>query len=330
MYKINYKIVIIVALLIFILCFINKQVENFSNTNPIFPIDIVYTWAGEKFNNDIRLSNNNELKYSLRSVFKYIPWVNHVYILMNPPKKIPSWFNDKYKEKITLVDHNETFNKKNLPNTNSNAIESTLVNIPGLSEHFIYLNDDIFFGNYVNYQNFFTKDGNLIIDQERVKNCSSMQMENKNKIVNLELPIYCGEGRHIPIPHKKIILRSFTGKYNEYVEWIRSIKSRKGRGLEYCHKYNLKDWCQQQHNLVAKFAYDNHNAIKKKFSDDEAVFIWNHDNNKKILNDIKTRHPMFFCINDKTFKTDEEKSKVYEEIKNFFEEFYSEKPFYEI
>ena len=59
-----------------------------SNDEPPFPIDIVYTWAGEHNDtNDARISNNNELKYSLRSVMKYAPWVNKIYILMNPPKQ---------------------------------------------------------------------------------------------------------------------------------------------------------------------------------------------------------------------------------------------------
>ena len=38
-------------------------------------------------------------------------WINKIYILMNPPKKKPSWFNDKYKEKIILLDQTETFPK---------------------------------------------------------------------------------------------------------------------------------------------------------------------------------------------------------------------------
>ena len=28
-----------------------------------------------------------------------MPWINKIFILMNPPKKKPSWFNNKYKKK---------------------------------------------------------------------------------------------------------------------------------------------------------------------------------------------------------------------------------------
>ena len=50
-------------------------------TNPPFPIDIVYTWKGESKSSNVRLGYNYELKYSLRSVELYAPWVNKIFIL---------------------------------------------------------------------------------------------------------------------------------------------------------------------------------------------------------------------------------------------------------
>ena len=64
----------------------NKKLNNKSRkrkhiSEPPFPIDVVYTWKGEKKSNNIRLGYNHELKYSLRSVDMYAPWVNKIYIL---------------------------------------------------------------------------------------------------------------------------------------------------------------------------------------------------------------------------------------------------------
>ena len=102
------KIILFLSI-VFLIYKINtiKYEENYSNLSltptPPFKIDIVYTWAGENHNkNNERLSDNNELKYSLRSVMKYAPWVNKIYILMNPPKKKPSWFNKNYKKKNNI------------------------------------------------------------------------------------------------------------------------------------------------------------------------------------------------------------------------------------
>ena len=51
--------------------------------NVSFPIDIVYTWGGDKETYDIRSHYNNELEYSIKSVFKYMSWFNHIYIITN-------------------------------------------------------------------------------------------------------------------------------------------------------------------------------------------------------------------------------------------------------
>ena len=79
----NIKLILIIILLLAILFFLFKRFSNFKNdcNKTPYPIDIVYTWASENNNkNDIRQSFNNELMYSLRSVFKYMPWFNKIYI----------------------------------------------------------------------------------------------------------------------------------------------------------------------------------------------------------------------------------------------------------
>ena len=184
-------IIIIVVIIIFCIHYTNQCKENYDNRKTPFPIDVVYTWAGEKKSLDIRLSNNNELKFSLRSVLKFMPWVNHIYILMNPPKKKPSWLNNNYSKKITVVDHNDTFdNNIYLPTTNSNAIETTIHNVPGLSEHFIYFNDDFFIGRPLSYREFFTDGSKIVAYNKQLDNCKSMQKSGL-RVNNFKLPIYC-------------------------------------------------------------------------------------------------------------------------------------------
>ena len=108
----------------------NTSVKNKDTQNPPFPIDVVYTWKGENESNDMRLRYNNELKYSLRSLELFAPWINKIFILMNNYNP-PSWIKDN--DKIIIVEHSQTFPSMDyLPNTNSNAIETTICNIKGL------------------------------------------------------------------------------------------------------------------------------------------------------------------------------------------------------
>ncbi len=141
-------------------------------------IDLVYTWVdnndpvwrGEKtfwskiykneksFKNNIcRFCNNDELKYSLRSAQMNAPWINHIFIIT--AGQIPSWLDVSH-PKITIVNHNEILPQEALPTYNSLAIETGLHNIPNLSEHFLYANDDMFFLNPVDANYFFDHNQN--------------------------------------------------------------------------------------------------------------------------------------------------------------------------
>jgi hypothetical protein len=299
-----------------------KNIENYDNLTP-FPIDVVYTWAGEKKSLNIRLSNNNELKYSLRSVFQFMPWVNHIFIIMNPPKKKPSWLNNDYSDKITILDHYDTFeNKQYVPTTNSNSIETTINNIPELSEHFIYFNDDFYIGKPVSYKDFFTENGKMIIYYKQLDNCKPMQIPHKEKIINFNLPIYCGISYHIPLPNKKSVITKFNNQYKNYIDWVRNIKKRYGRGFDMCIKNNLENWCQQQHTAVAKYAYDNKDAILKVLPNNSILYFATNYNIDK-LQQIKYNPPMFFCINDGySFKNIHDKEEIYTKINLFLENYY--------
>lgn len=92
---------------------------------------------------DVRFYDNEELKYSLRSLEMYASWINHVYIVTD--MQVPNWVNTEY-EKVTVVDHSEIMPKECIPCFNSAVIEYFLPFIPNLSEKFLYGNDDCFFG----------------------------------------------------------------------------------------------------------------------------------------------------------------------------------------
>ncbi|KAG7246090.1 hypothetical protein CRUP_030852, partial [Coryphaenoides rupestris] len=94
-----------------------------------------------------RFEDNEELRYSLRSVERHAPWVRHIFVVTNG--QIPSWLNLD-NSRITVVAHQEIFqNLSHLPTFSSPAIETHIHRIPGLSQKFIYLNDDVMFGKDV-------------------------------------------------------------------------------------------------------------------------------------------------------------------------------------
>ena len=108
----------------------------------------------------VRFKDNGELRYLLRSVEENAGFINNIFLVTNG--QVPGWLNLKH-PKIHLIDHKQIFPADALPTFNTLAIESCIVNIPNLSDRFLYSNDDMFFANKVTEDFFFDKNGYPII-----------------------------------------------------------------------------------------------------------------------------------------------------------------------
>ena len=107
-----------------------------------------------------RYADNDELKYSLRSIEMYAPWIRKIFIVTD--NQVPKWLDTSH-PKIRIVDHKEIMPEESLPCFNSSLIEKFLYKIPGLAEHFLCANDDTFINREVTVHDFFTTDGFPII-----------------------------------------------------------------------------------------------------------------------------------------------------------------------
>lgn len=102
-----------------------------------------------------RFRDMDIFRYWFRSVEMYAPWVHKVYLITNG--KFPDWIN-KNNPKLELVKHEDYMPKDCLPTFNSCAIELHMHKIKGLSEHFVYFNDDVFLVSPTS-PNYYFKDG---------------------------------------------------------------------------------------------------------------------------------------------------------------------------
>jgi hypothetical protein len=141
-----------------------------------FDIDLVFSWVdgtdpefrarragmlaqvvvGEGDDADARIRQIDELKYALRSVYKNAPWIRRIFIATD--SAVPNWLGEH--PKVTVVRAVDHFSDTSgLPTFNSHAVECQLQHIAGLSEHFLYSNDDMFFARPVRPSMFFTAAG---------------------------------------------------------------------------------------------------------------------------------------------------------------------------
>ena len=102
-----------------------------------------------------RFEDQGLLKYWFRGIEKYMPWINDIFFVTCG--HYPSWLNLENK-KLHLIKHEDFMPKEYLPTFNSNSILLNLHKIPGLSDKFIYFNDDMFVVNECSEKCFFKND----------------------------------------------------------------------------------------------------------------------------------------------------------------------------
>ena len=227
-----------------------------------FPIDVVYTWvdgndpawnekrkarAGEigyelhkAANSQARYVNRDELRYSLRSLYYYAPWVRNIYLVTDD--QVPDWHDADCKN-LTIVSHKELFpDESSLPTFNSHAIESVLHRIPGLSEHFLYMNDDVFMSSIVQPEAFFEVNGvaRTFLSRAMIPLCGKEQSDiasewgvmNSNELLreahDVMMPY---KTKHTPIALRKSLLADLELRYSERFQSLRGRPFRTSNDL---------------------------------------------------------------------------------------------------
>lgn len=291
----------------------------------------------------------NNLHYHFRAIEQNAPWVNHIYIVTDNQK--PEWLKTEGNN-VTIVDHQEIIGKKNLPTFNSTSIELNLHRIPGLSEKFVYFNDDMFIIDAVTPNDFFV-DGvprelaalNLIppikdnhISQVTYNNITLINDTfNKRKtlrsaplkwlnvkhgvnIVRTLLlwiwPYFSGfKQTHLSSSFKKSTYQEIWEKYGEELE--KSV-SYQFRSPENFNQYLFRDWQLASNNFVPQSL-----KFGKVYQLDESLKTIN-----KCATHIIRSKTKVICVNDTELLQNFEYAK--KKINGAFTEVYPEKSRYEL
>lgn len=301
------------------------------------PIDIVYTWvdgqdphwqearvdAVQHYNlattcdakAKSRFNNRDELKYSLRSIHAFAKFVNHIYIVTFGQR--PKWL--KRHPMITIIDHKEIFkNKHDLPTFNSQAIESNLHHIPNLSECYIYFNDDVLLGSKVRKLDFFTANGTpkVFIDSwdspkgdfEEADIGFHASWKNSNRFLN---QLFKKERRralsHAPFAFRKSELTALERLLQPIFADVSSHKFRSPDDFLITAGFSQYFFLYEKHARNSKIEND-----VVSFSDDLAE-------NMKGFEQIKTKKPKTYCVQDVT-QGDSEALRV--QLQEFFQSYY--------
>ncbi len=308
-------------------------------------IDLVYLWVdgndpvwrakrealtgktdeGSAANCKGRYVDNDELKYSLRSVEKYAPWIRRIFIVTD--NQIPAWL-DTANPKVQIVDHRDILPPESLPCFNSSVIEKFLYKIPGLSEQFLYANDDTFINRTVSAADFFTADGLPIIRltrkrfrklrwwwRERIRKKPlqnySRTICNASDLVMRKYGVYC-----TGLPHHNIdaYLKSDCRRVAEQI-FRDEFKATEKNYLR--SDDDLQRVVYSYVALIEKRAHLRHPSKRESLH----VLIHKERHYRK----FERYAPMLFCMNDSQYAADSDR----ERTKVFLERLFPEKSGFE-
>ncbi len=265
-------------------------------------VDVVYTWVngddpdyqalcrryardGADLNPERFRDAYTLLRYSLRSLELYVPWVRHVYLFTCRPQ-VPAWLNRDH-PRLRVVHHDEIADPEFLPTFNCNVIESYLHRIPNPSDWLLYLNDDFLFGRASTPLDFFAPDG-------RIRVFGTLLGER------FPFRVYHGRYNRISlgfIEHAPILIRKpfWEAMQQTRVAQVQSTRGHRFREdsdlrLDFLYRYYLlacqRPWTQ----IVPFFSLLRVHQFHK---------ITNHPpRQRRQLAALRRKRPIFYCLND--------------------------------
>ena len=256
-----------------------------------------------------RYADNDELKYSLRSVAQYASWIHKIYIVTD--NQVPSWL-DTSNPKVRIVDHKEIMPEICLPCFNSAVIEHFLYNIPGLSEHFLYANDDMFVNRPVKPDDFFAQDGLPIVRFNR-RPLRKFTLWFKEKVQGRALSNYVQTIRRSAEMVEKKYGIYYGGKTHHNIDaYLKSDYQHATQvfdsEIKATFANHVRSASDVQRNIYSYVALAEKRAHLHYVTQRTSFRFHIHRENH--YKKLEKYNPMLFCMNDSEFATDEDRKRM--------------------
>eukprot|EP00299_Pterocystis_sp_00344_P012691 c6126_g1_i1.p1 GENE.c6126_g1_i1~~c6126_g1_i1.p1 ORF type:complete len:356 (-),score=112.95 c6126_g1_i1:14-1081(-) len=279
-----------------------------------FPIDVVITWfnshdenALKAFNTRMKQTNQKdlpsgagdskrfndagELRYNLRSIEKNAAsWFRKIFIVLADDMQLPSWMS-RDSPRLRIIRHSEIFSSStHLPTFNSHAIESRIHHIPDLSEHFIYLNDDMFINQPTTSGTFFSPNGKPFawpgaVESRKSHEAHWIAVHNTLRILDIHKWPASRSLHHQAKPMTVTAMRRAEEVYRKQFEETESHPFRSKSDIWPILLASIlcveEGQCELETHPPASY-----------FSNVNANSVWN------AIQEINNQHPILVCLND--------------------------------
>lgn len=324
---------------------------NYKKNNPI---DVVIAWVDGSDNflikkrknylksnlseippgaQSTRFSSLNEINYCLISILKFASFVRKIFIVTDEQTPSINEIVKKYFPKrisdIEIIDHKHIFRDYEdfLPTFNSICISNMLWRIEGLSDHFVYFNDDVFLTRKISPEVWFKKERpvlrvnwvfppfeRLIWDKLRVnyhkirfginkEKPPSFQINQWNAAQLLKFKFRYLKSSHTPLAmNKKVLENYFTKNKNILKENL---------------KFRFRNY--KQFNTVALANHLEYITGNKNLSKSQAVYMKPYNRGEKYITRKfkqckQSQNNLFLCIQSLDLATQKEQQLIFKQL----------------
>ena len=196
-------------------------------------IDIVIPWLNptENWYNEYKKYNDTELpcrirdlntiRPAIKSIIKNLPWIRYIWLIVYDEEQHQNLDWEELKnEKIKFVYHRDIIPSEFLPNFNSMIVECFAHKIKGLSENFIWSNDDMIFTKPIPMNFYFENNAPVhrfktLKNYTPVYNCQYDYIINSTSIFikNITGKTVLSSDFHMPVALKKSMFDFLWFKY---------------------------------------------------------------------------------------------------------------------
>lgn len=301
-------------------------------------IDLVYLWVngndpkwvakrnahigkptGKQENCKGRYADSGELKYSLRSVEKYAPWIRKIFIVTDD--QVPEWL-DTTNPKIQIVDHTEILPAESLPCFNSSLLEQFLYKIPGLSEYFIFSNDDMYINRPVTPGDFFDEHNLPYLFMNR-KPFRKLEFWFREKVMKKPLSQYLQKINNASCLAEKHYGRYYGSKLHHNMDaYCKSIFVRThqlfGEQINTMLLHHMRSDLDIHRTLYSYVAQAEKLGHLCYVSQKHSFRL--HINNRSHYHKFERYNPVLFCMNDSEHANDDDRRFAIEYVSKLFPE----------
>ncbi len=241
--------------------------------------------VGKKYQN-VRFRDWGTLVYLFRGIATNMPFVRNVFLVVSDKSQVPSWINQN---NVKIVEHKDFIPEEFLPTFNSCCIELFLHRIEGLSERYIYFNDDCFPIKKTREEDFFRNDKAVLgfMKRKKIKTIFNQQSYNSYSLAKNASENTDNDGclyivpQHTCTPFLKSVSEECFEKIEELIpDTISKTRSEK----------NINQYVFSLYGLF-KGKYINQ-TMSFKYTSLENNTMWN------ICKEIRIPQSKILCFND--------------------------------